>query len=71
MRGWGIKQPYWFNIALCVKVAWRALSNAGLWHDIIRDKYMQGLTLEIWVRYRLFLKPGGSSFGGAFVRTLT
>ena len=62
LGGWGIRQPYWFNIALCVKVAWRALSGKGLWHDIIREKYMKGLSTEIWIIYRLFHHRGGSLF---------
>ena len=62
MGGWGIRQPFWFNVALCVKSTWRALMGKGLWHDIINTKYMKNLPLELWIRYKSFNHRGGSIF---------
>jgi len=62
LGGWDIRQPYWFNIALCIKVAWRALTVKGLWHEVIKVKYMKDFPLDLWIRYRLFTQKGGSIF---------
>ena len=64
LGGWGIRQPFWFNVALSIKSSWRALGGKGLWHEIIKSKYMKNLSLELWIRY----KPSRFSVGSLFWR---
>ena len=47
--GWGIKHPFWFNVALCIKSGWRMLTGIGLWHDVIFSKYLNKNSLEQWL----------------------
>jgi len=68
MGGWGIRQPYWFNIALSVKVAWRVMTSTGLWHDNIYTKYMKELPLDLWIRYKIYHPTGGSLFWRSICR---
>jgi len=62
MGGWGIKNMYWFNVALSLKTGWAALIDKGLWNSIILTKYLKRINLNDWIRYQKYRNGGGSYF---------
>jgi hypothetical protein len=38
--GWGVKNLAFFNKALAAKTLWRGLTKAGIWHKVLKDKYL-------------------------------
>ena len=66
--GWGIKQPFWFNLALSLKNGWRVLNGTSLWHKILFVKYMKGIPLDLWIRFEYFKFQGGSIFWRSLCR---
>ena len=48
--GWGINDLKIFNLSVCAKILWRAMTNSRLWGTIIKSKYMSRLPLDIWLR---------------------
>jgi hypothetical protein len=48
--GWGIKNLYWFSRALAANTLWRCLMRDGLWHRVIKDKYLSSTSVVSWLR---------------------
>ena len=48
-----------------------ALLGSGIWHHLIRTKYIKDLTFEEWMRNKDFTVRGTSFFWNGFLRTLT
>jgi hypothetical protein len=47
--GWGIQNIYHFNKALAVNSLWRVLTKPGIWHFVIKDKYLPHTTVTSWL----------------------
>lgn len=50
MGRWGIKNLFWFNDALSLKILWRGLFGQGLWKDILHTKYLKIIPIVQWIR---------------------
>jgi hypothetical protein len=52
--GWGFRNLSHFNSALNANTLWRVLTRDGIWHKIIKDKYLQHSTIVNWLRSTSF-----------------
>jgi hypothetical protein len=50
LGGWGIRNLVLFNTTLNANTLWRVLTQQGIWHKLLRDKYMKNITVIDWVR---------------------
>jgi hypothetical protein len=48
--GWGFRNLFHFNTALNANTLWRVLNREGIWHNIIKDKYLHNTTIINWFR---------------------
>ena len=48
-----------------------ALNGNGIWHHILRKKYLKNHTVEEWLRTKKFYVRGTLYFWNGFIRTLT
>jgi hypothetical protein len=48
--GWGVQNMAFLNKALEVKTLWRGLTKAGIWHKVLKDKYLPYLSMSTWFR---------------------
>lgn len=47
--GWGLKNLFFFNQALCAKSLWRVLFSRGFCHKVIRSKYIECPIVCDWI----------------------
>jgi hypothetical protein len=55
----GPKKSLPFNKSLAANTLWRVLTKVGIWHDVIKDKYLPYSLVETW--FRLISKSQGST----------
>jgi hypothetical protein len=48
--GWGFCNIFHFNKALAANTLWRVLTRDGIWHNVIKDKYLPFSTVTNWLR---------------------
>jgi hypothetical protein len=48
--GWGLRNLVLFNTTLNVNTLWRVLTQQGIWHKVLRDKYLKNSTVINWYR---------------------
>jgi hypothetical protein len=48
--GWGIRNLSHSNQALAANTLWRALTHTGIWHSVLKDKYMPYVSVDSWLR---------------------
>eukprot|EP00253_Pinus_taeda_P030540 PITA_30540 len=48
--GWGIKRLPEFSLSLAAKSGWRLISMENLWTRVIKQKYIDLIPLEDWIR---------------------
>jgi hypothetical protein len=48
--GWGIHNLFHFSKALATNSLWRVLTSPGIWHSIIKDKYLSQFTVISWLQ---------------------
>jgi hypothetical protein len=48
--GWGLRNLFLFNKALAANTLWRVLTKAGVWHNVIKDKYLPYISVATWFR---------------------
>ena len=68
--GWGIKNLSWFNQALRLNVFWRAIHSKGLWFQVLQAKYLKGLTVIEWLRFKSFSTRNVSLFWRGFLQVI-
>ena len=68
--GWGIKNIYWFSIALRAKNFWMVLHNRGLWHHVLLSKYLKSQSIMAWLREKHFTIRQVSMIWKGFIHTL-
>ena len=66
-EGWGIKNLHWFSIALRLKNILMVLSNDGMWHRVLTNKYMKHLSVVAWLRGKRFCSRGVSIIWRGFL----
>jgi hypothetical protein len=52
--GWGFCNIFHFNKALATNTLWRVLTQDGIWHRVIKDKYLPYVTVTNWLRSTTF-----------------
>jgi hypothetical protein len=48
--GWGLRNLFLFNKALATNTLWRVLTKTGIWHTVIKDKYLPYVSVATWFR---------------------
>ena len=71
LGGWGIKNLDWFSASLRLKSLWMVLNVKGLWSQVIIAKYLKNLSLDRWLRYKVFIVIGPSVIWNGFLHTLS
>jgi hypothetical protein len=70
MGGWGLKNLPLFHKALSANTFWRLLTKPGLWHSVIKAKYLHHLPVHIWIRFAEVHPKTGSQSWKNFSSTL-
>jgi hypothetical protein len=50
MGGWGLRDIFLFNRSLAAISLWQALMKDGIWHRVIKDKYLIYCLVSTWFR---------------------
>jgi hypothetical protein len=50
LGGWGLRNIFIFNRALTTNSLWRALMKDGIWHKVIKEKYLPYVSVYTWFR---------------------
>jgi hypothetical protein len=50
LGGWGLRNIFLFNRALAANSLWRVLMKDGIWHRVIKDKYLPYCSVSTWFR---------------------
>jgi hypothetical protein len=50
LGGWGLRNIFHFNRALAANSLWRVLMKDGIWHRVIKDKYLPYISVATWFR---------------------
>jgi len=48
--GWGLRNIFFLNNALAANTLWRGLTKVGIWHNVIKDKYLPYSSVSTWFR---------------------
>ena len=68
--GWGIKNIFWFSIALRAKRFWMVLHNRGLWHQVLISKYLKNQSIVACLRETNFIIQHASVIWKGLIQTL-
>jgi hypothetical protein len=68
--GWGIRNLTHFNLALNAITLWRVLTQASIWQQVLRDKYLQNATLVNWIRRPSHISNFPSRIWSSLIRML-
>jgi hypothetical protein len=58
--GWGLRNLFHFNLALAANSLWRVLTKQGIWHKVIKDKYLPYTSVTTWLRSATTTQPSAS-----------
>jgi hypothetical protein len=47
-EGWGLRNLYCLSRAMATNTLWRALMDEGLWHRVLKTKYLPFIFMERW-----------------------
>lgn len=50
LGGWGLRNLHLSYLALSANTLWRILMVSGIWHNLIKDKYLAHLPVHSWLR---------------------
>jgi hypothetical protein len=50
LGGWGLRNIFLFNKVLVEKSLWRVMMKDGIWHRVIKDKYLPHCSIATWLR---------------------
>jgi len=50
LGGWGLRNIFLFNRGLAANSLWRGLMKEGIWHKVIKDKYLLYCSVSTWFR---------------------
>jgi hypothetical protein len=48
--GWGVRNIHLFGRALAANTLWHCLMKDGIWHKVIKDKYLPFTSVVTWLR---------------------
>jgi hypothetical protein len=70
LGGWGLRNLHLSYLALSANTLWRILMVPGIWHNLIKDKYLAHLPVHSWLRSATFSPLRGSQTWKHLQRTL-
>jgi hypothetical protein len=70
LGGWGFRNIFSFSKALAVSTLWRVLTKEGIWHKIIKGKYLPHSTVFNWFRSESFTQRGASKIWTSLLKSM-
>jgi hypothetical protein len=67
---WGLRNIYEFKQALAANTLWRVLSSTGIWHRVLKDKYLPNTTIKNWFRSHTFQQKATSRIWGGLMKSI-
>jgi hypothetical protein len=55
--GWGLRNIFHFNRVLAANSLWSVLTKEGIWHKVIKDKYLPYSSISTWLRSASTAQP--------------
>jgi hypothetical protein len=68
--GWGFHNIFHFNKALAANTLWRVLMRDGIWHKVIKDKYLPFTTVINWFRSTSFQQTMASRIWNSLLKSV-
>jgi hypothetical protein len=68
--GWGLRNIYDFKQALAANTLWRVLTSTGIWHRVLKDKYLPHTTIKNWFRSHTFQHKATSRIWGGLMKSV-
>jgi hypothetical protein len=68
--GWGFRNLFHFNTTLTANTLWRVLTREGIWHNIIKDKYLHNTTVINWYRSTSFKQNAASRIWNSLIKSV-
>jgi hypothetical protein len=68
--GWGLRNIMDFKLALAANSLWRVLTSSGIWHRVIKYKYLPHSTIKNWFRSPTFQQKSTSSIWGGLLKSV-
>jgi hypothetical protein len=68
--GWGFRNLTHFNLALNSITLLRVLTQASIWQQVLRDKYLHNATLVNWIRRPSHFSNSASRIWSSLIRAL-
>jgi len=69
-EGWGLQNFMDFKHALAANSLWRVLTSSGIWHRVIKYKYLPHTTIISWFRSHTFQQRSASSIWGRLLKSI-
>jgi len=67
--GWGLQNIMDFKHVLAANSLWRILTSSGIWHRVIKEKYLPHTTIiKNWFRYATFQQKTTSRIWGGLLK---
>jgi hypothetical protein len=70
LGGWGLRNLFIFNRALAANSLWRVLMKEGIWHQVIKDKYLPYTSVATWLRSTTVIQPLASQIWKNLLKSL-
>jgi hypothetical protein len=67
---WGFYNLLHFNTTLNANTLWHVLNQDGIWHKIIKDKYLQNSTIVNWLRSTSFKQNSASRIWNSLLKSV-
>jgi hypothetical protein len=68
--GWGFRNIFHFSKSLATNTLWRVLMGVGIWHEVIKDKYLPSTTIINWLRSPTFNMTTVSKIWGGLLKSI-
>jgi hypothetical protein len=68
--GWGFQNIFLFSKSLAANTLWRVLMGIGIWHDVIKDKYLSSHMIINWLRSPSFSPTTVSKIWGGLLKSI-
>jgi len=68
--GWGFHNIFHFNKYLASNTLWRVSMGDGIWHEVIKEKYLPSTTITNWLRSPTFNMTIVSKTWGGLLKSI-
>jgi hypothetical protein len=69
-EGWGFRNIFDFSKSLAGHTLWRVINCGGIWHRVIKDKYLAHKTVTNWLRSSSFTQKASSKIWSGLLTSM-